>query len=338
MTYITNASAIILILSNGERVRVEKSDKNYAMVLKTFELPKDEQESAIKELINPMLKIVSKGFLIVGDEVTFRGETLPKALVTKILSIVRDGLPIEHFEKFWENLRENPSAQSVAELTDFLSYKELPITEDGYLIAYKGVRSDYYSSTGNKETRVVQGTVDERGHIYNGIGEVIEVARNCVDDNRENECSFGLHCGSFDYARGFASKLILVKVNPKDVVSVPKDCSFQKCRVSKYEVVADYVEELTTSVVDEKGQDTLETDPIEDNTEEVNAEYDATIQKIAAYLEKKSESGVEEVTIRQIQNIFSPNWVTKETALNALQTLWYDWEYDEVLGTEVVYL
>jgi hypothetical protein len=336
VTYITNASAIILLLSNGEKIRVEKTDKIYAKILKTFELPKDEQESAVKGIINPISNIASKGFVIDGNNITFRGEALPQALVTKLLSIISDGLPVEHFEKFWERLRENPSAQSVAELTDFLSYKELPITEEGYLIAYKGVRSDYYSSTGNTETRVIQGTVDETGHIYNGIGEVIEVARNHVDDNRENECSFGLHCGSLDYARGFAPKLILVKVDPKDVVSVPKDCSFQKCRVSKYEVVSDYVDEITTSVVDENGQDTLET--IEDDTEEVNAEYDATIQKIEAYLEKKSEAGFDQVTIRQIQNIFSPNWVTKETVKNALQVLWYTWEYDDELGTDVVYL
>jgi hypothetical protein len=336
MTYITNASAIILLLSNGEKVRVEKTDKNYAKILKTFELPKDEQESAVREITNPLSKLNDKGFSINGDTVTYQGENLPSALVTKILSIVRDGLPIEHFEKFWENLRENPSAQSVSELTDFLSYKELPITEDGYLIAYKGVKDDYFSATGNKDTRVIQGTVNEQGQIFNGVGEVIEVARNCVDDDRTNECSFGLHCGSLNYARGFASRMVLVKVNPKDVVSVPKDYSFQKCRVSKYEVLADFVEEITTSVVDDRGQDTLET--IEDDTEEVNAEYDATLEKIAAYLAKKEDAGVEQVTIRQIQNIFSPNWVTRETVLNALQSLWYDWEFDEELGTDVVFL
>jgi hypothetical protein len=334
MNYITNANAIILLLSTGEKVRVEKTDKNYARILKTFELPKDEQESAVKEIINPISKITSAGFIINGDDVTYQGESLPKALKTKVISIVRDGLPIEHFEKFWEKLRENPSAQSVAELTDFLSYKELPITEDGDLIAYKGVRNDYYSATGNTETRVLQGTVDEYGHIYNGVGEVIEVARNCVDDNRANECSFGLHCGSLDYARGFSQRLILVKVNPKDVVSVPKDYSFQKCRVSKYEVVADFVEEIFTSVVDSKGQDVFDT--IEDDTEEVNEEYLAKVGKVQTYLQRKEEAGYDQVTIRQIQNSFSPAWITKETVLNILQDLWYEW--DEVDGVTVVTL
>ena len=336
MTYITNANAIILLLSTGEKIRVEKTDKNYAKILKTFELSKDEQESAVNEIINPITKILSKGFNINGDEVSYQGESLPKALQTKVISIVRDGLPIEHFEKFWTKLRENPSAQSVAELTDFLSYKELPITEDGDLIAYKGVMLDYFSSTGNKDTRVISGTVNEAGQIYNGVGEVIEVARNCVDDDRTNECSFGLHCGSLDYARGFASRLILGKVNPKDVVSVPKDCSFQKCRVSKYEVVADFVEELNTSVVDDKGQDTLET--IEDDTIEINEEYQTLSNKIVTYLENKKNQGFEQVTIRQIQNSLSPKWATKEMVLSVLQDEWYDWEYDEELETDIVIL
>lgn len=336
MNYITNASAIILLLSNGDRIRVEKIDKNYAKILKTFELHKDEQESAIREIINPISKISIKGFVINGDDVTYQGESLPQALKTKVISIVRDGLPIEHFEKFWEKLRENPSAQSVAELTDFLSYKELPITEDGDLIAYKGVQMNYYSSTGNRDTRVIQGTVNDSGQIYNGVGEVIEVARNCVDDDRTNECSFGLHCGSLDYARGFASRLVLVKVNPKDVVSVPKDCSFQKCRVSKYEVVSDFVEEIFTSVVDDKGQDTLET--IEDLSDEINDAHNEVVNKIAEYLAKKEDEGCEQVTIRQIQNTFSPKWVTKEVVLDALQCLWYDWGFDDELQTNVVYL
>lgn len=334
MNYITNANAIILILSNGERVRVEKTDKNYAKILNVFTLPKDEQESTVLGIVNPLNSFKADGFVIVGDNITFQGNPLPKALVTKILSIIRDGLPIEHFEKFWENLKENPSAQSVAELTDFLSYKELPITEDGYLIAYKGVKDDYYSSTGNKDTIVLQGTVNDQGQIYNGVGEIIEVARNCVDDDRTNECSFGLHCGSLDYARGFSSRMVLVKVNPKDVVSVPKDYSFQKCRVSKYEVVSDFVEEIITSVVDERGGDTLET--IEDDTEVFHEERNKTLEKIAAYLLRKEEAGFTQVTVRQIQNIFSPNWLSKETVLDALQSLWYDW--DEIDGVLVVIL
>jgi hypothetical protein len=337
MNYITNASAIILILSTGEKIRVEKTDKNYAKILKTFELPKDEQESAVKEIINPISKISAKGFVINGDDVTYQGESLPQALKTKVISIVRDGLPIEHFEKFWERLKLNPSFHVVNEtgFFDFLEYKELPITDDGYFMAYRGVANDYWSKSGDPNTKVIQGKVNDSGQIYNGIGEVIEVVRNGVCDDRNVHCAAGsLHIGSLDYARSWANKVVLVKVDPMDVVSVPNDCGCQKCRVCKYEVVSDFVEEIFTSVVDSNGQDTLET--LEDFTEEINQEYSETVQKIATYLEKKADAGYTEVTVRQIQNIFSPSWATKETVLNALQELWYDWT--TVDGIDIVKL
>ena len=34
--------------------------------------------------------------------------------------------------------------------------------------------------------------------------------------------------------------MVIVKVNPKDVVSVPTDCECQKVRTCEYQVIADY--------------------------------------------------------------------------------------------------
>ena len=235
---------------------------------------------------------------------------------------------MEHFEKFWENLEKNPSAKSVEELTQFLDYKELPITEDGCFLAYKGVLSDYYSVHGNTSTKVIQGTVDSNGKIYNGIGEVIEVRRRDVDDDRDAHCSYGLHCGSLEYARGFATKIIVVKVNPADVVSVPSDCSCQKCRVSKYEVVSDFIEEIQASVVDEDGADTITTNESKERNE--------FIERVERYILNKVNQGYEEVSVRQIQNSFSPEWATKQQVLDALQSLnYYFWDEDGVTMVDI---
>lgn len=323
MTYLTNASAIILFLSNGEKARVEKTDKNYAKVLKCFELPTEDQEQAVRSVLKPatITKAAIKGytgFRVEGDTVLYQGEELPPALVTKVLSIIRDGLPLAHFEKFWERLEKNPSSSSVNELIDFLSYKELPITEDGYFIAYRGVGVDYWSIHGNTQTKVIQGQVDGQGRILNAIGETIEVSRRQVDDNREIGCSFGLHVGSLDYASSWGPKVIVVKVDPADVVSVPKDCSCQKCRVCKYEVLYDFVGEITASVVSDDGED----DIVPDTTKE----RDDFVEKVANYLDRKIEEGYDEVTVRQIQNSFSPIWPAKEAVLDALQELWVDWD------------
>ena len=89
---------------------------------------------------------------------------------------------------------------------------------------------------------MIQGKTNERHQILNEVGATIEVARRCVDDNKDHHCSFGLHVGSFDYADGWAGedgRLLLVEFDPADAVSVPTDCDFQKLRVSKYKVISD---------------------------------------------------------------------------------------------------
>jgi hypothetical protein len=51
-------------------------------------------------------------------------------------------------------------------------------------------------------------------------------------------CHTGLHAGTWDYATTFSGDtLLLVKVNPRDVVSVPTDCNWQKIRTCRYTVV-----------------------------------------------------------------------------------------------------
>jgi hypothetical protein len=332
MKYAINTEAIILFI-NGKNIRVEKTDRKYPKILQVFQLPKDQQESEVESILNTIVKVdkvieETEGFDIQGEEIFYKGEKLPKAFSDKVLSIIADGLPLEHFEKFWENLEKNPSSKSIEELTQFLDYKELPITEDGCFLAYKGVQSDYFSSHGNTETKVLQGTVNSSGHILNSVGAVIEVRRRDVDDDRNKHCSKGLHCGSLEYARGFASRLVVVKVNPADVVSVPSDYDCQKCRVSKYEVISDFVEEITASVVDEDGTDSIVVSEVRERNE--------FIDRVERYLSNKNDEGFDEVTLRQIQNSFSPGWATKQQVLDALQSLGvYFWTNDGVTYVEV---
>jgi len=332
MKYAINTEAIILFI-NGKNIRVEKTDKKYAKILQVFQLPKDQQESEVESILNAVVKAdkvikETESFDVQGEDIFYKGEKLPKAFSDKVLSIIADGLPLENFEKFWDNLTQNPSAQSVKELTEFLNYKELPITEDGHFLAYKGVENNYYSSHGNKETKVLQGTVNHLGQIYNGVGEMIEVRRRDVDDDREKHCSFGLHAGSLDYARGFASRMVVVKINPADVVSVPSDCDCQKVRVCKYEVVSDFVEEITASVVNEDGSDT-----VVPNDAKIRNQF---IDRIGTYLSNKIVQGYEEVTVRQIQNSLSPNWATREEVLDAVQSLGF--YFDTVDGVTYIKL
>lgn len=321
MTYIINQTSIILFINN-ESIRVEKTDRRYPKIIKSFTLPKEEQEDAINQILYPTdftLESIDnvEGFEIVEDQVYYNGEALPPVLSQKVQSIVTDDLPLEHFTKFWNNLQDNPSSTSVNELMEFLEYKELPITEDGYFLAYKGVSEDYYSVHGNPTTVVIKGDVTSSGRILNEIGCQIEVKRRNVDDNRNHHCSYGLHVGSLDYAKSFGARVVVVKVNPRDVVSVPSDYNCQKCRVSAYEVVSDYEYEITSSVTDEDGNDTLVPNYAKERT--------SFVERVDNYLNRKRDQGYDEITVQQIQNSFSPEYPSKQEVLDALQELSEYW-------------
>ena len=125
--------------------------------------------------------------------------------------------------------------QSQKELYDFLEHEHLPITEDGHFLAYKAVRSDYKDKY--------------RGVFDNSVGQICEMTRSKVDDDRGRGCSNGLHAGALNYVAGYGSveandKIVIVKINPADVVSVPSDCNFEKLRTCRYEVVGEYQGEL----------------------------------------------------------------------------------------------
>jgi hypothetical protein len=324
MTYIINQTGIVLFINN-KSIKIEKSDRRYSKIIECFSLDKQQQESAVLQVVESVATKLDSlhgkdGFEVVDDVVWYKGERLPNALATKVKSIIREGLPLDAFEKFWENIAENPTASSVNELMEFLEYKELPITEDGYFLAYKGITSDDWSIHGNLNTVVVEGVVDGSGRIKNEVGNRIEVKRRDVDDNRNHHCSFGLHVGSLEYANSFASKVVVVKVNPKDVVSVPTDYSCQKCRVSAYEVVSAYEGEILSPITSEDG-DELVDDSVK--------ERDEFVDRVYRYIDKKIGEGVCQVTVRQVQNSFSPDYPSREKVLDALQDLSLGWYEDE---------
>jgi hypothetical protein len=128
----------------------------------------------------------------------------------------------------------------------------MPIDPDGDFYAYKAVKEDF--------------TDKHTGKIDNSVGQVVTVRRNMVDDNPDNACSYGLHAGSFNYVRGFAQlgdNIIIVKINPKDVVSVPNH-NTTKLRCCRYEVT-----ELCEGLLPQTTYST-ECDCVSSNEEEEN--------------------------------------------------------------------
>ena len=177
---------------------------------------------------------------IVGNEVRYGNERLGGVVVDRIFGFLENSLPVRPILKFLNRLYQNPSSRAINELYRFLEHKNMPLTDAGTFLAYKGLNADLYSVTAGTIKSLVQGTVREDGRIFNGVGETVEIRRNEVDDDKDNTCSYGLHAGSMEYATTFGSKTVIVEIDPADVISIPSDCNGQKLRTCKYKVVAVY--------------------------------------------------------------------------------------------------
>ena len=166
---------------------------------------------------------------IEGGTVTFKGNPVDNTLTARMLRQLREGFDLKPMARFLENLMQNPSYRAVQDLYTFLEYGKMPITEDGCFLAYKKVRANYHD--------IRTGTID------NSVGQVVSMLRNGVDEDPNRTCSYGLHVCSFDYLPSYASapddRVMIPKVNPRDVVAIPKDYNNTKMRVSRYEVVGE---------------------------------------------------------------------------------------------------
>lgn len=183
----------------------------------------------VKDIIEPKKVVLNYGqgnVSIQGTTLYWKGKPWHNAMATRMIQMLTDGFPIDPMVKFMENLMTNPSNRSVQELYGFLEKNNLPITPDGCFLAYKKVRSDFKD--------VHSGTFD------NSPGQVVSMPRNEVDDESSRTCSHGLHFCSKEYLQHFnGERIVIVKINPADVVSIPKNYNESKGRCCRYEVISE---------------------------------------------------------------------------------------------------
>ena len=296
----------ITVFWEGKPYSVRSDNANFAPLRTALFEARYEDVGQYLDLKKAVEDFVDGDIEIKDEVIYYKGFRLAGVVVEKLLEMLRGGLkdssPLVNYIK---RLMENPSSNSIEELYTFLGYRSLPISPDGKILGYKGVQEDFYSTTGNADTVVIQGTTNENHQIFNGVGETIEVQRRCVDDNKDNHCSHGLHIGSFDYAEGWSGcdgKLLLVEFDPQDAVSVPTDCSFQKLRVSKYKVVADLTDckrelnkavyEYNKPIYNDDDEDCCEDEDCDFDCDDDWDEEDTTKLALRNYVENKHEEGV----------------------------------------------
>ncbi|HIE85138.1 MAG TPA: hypothetical protein EYQ00_15435 [Dehalococcoidia bacterium] len=186
------------------------------------------------------------GFLYYEDEQVASQPT------DRIIQLIKNGWDKMPMLAYLDRLYQNISNRAVMESYDWCSHRGLPITPDGYLVGYKGVGVYNGKDKTDKMGRPLStgDLVDKWSNsIRNNIADEVSMNRRKVSDNCNEGCSAGLHVGTYEYACGWAGsegKVVLVRFDPSDIVSVPTDCEYQKMRVSRYTVIGvarDIIEE-----------------------------------------------------------------------------------------------
>ena len=163
-----------------------------------------------------------------NDKVRWRGKDLHHVICDRLLALLKEGSDLEPLALFLNRLMSNPLQTAQNELYQWLEAGNAPITPMGTFLAFKAVSGDYKDK--------------HSGKFDNSVGQIVEMPRDKVDPDRNNECSYGLHFCQYGYLSSFLNsgdRLMIVEIDPADVVAIPKDYSHQKGRTWRYTVVGE---------------------------------------------------------------------------------------------------
>lgn len=225
---ITNGAISVYV--DGRMRTVPRSNVNFDALAVALRQPTHDLDE-IKALVNldSFVARMTFGLLQVSDnQVRYQGKAMHGVMVDRLLTMLSQGFDVTPLANFMNRVMQNPTDTAKDEIFLWLESGNNPFTPDGCFLAFKAVRPDYK----DKYT----GTMD------NSVGKVVQMRREDCDPDRNNECSRGLHFCSQGYLRSFAfsdDKIMVVKVDPADVVAIPRDYNHQKGRAWRYEVVGE---------------------------------------------------------------------------------------------------
>jgi hypothetical protein len=219
----------VTVITNGRVRTVRRGAPNFETLRNLLKTPPEERDAAFETDVANIVDIPTFVALethgdvsVSNNEVRYRGEIQSNLLATRILQHLAEGFSVKPLALFMNKLMTNPLPTVRDDLFAWLESGDMPITDDGDILAYKKVRSDFYSFYAGKN-----------GHVLHALHTFVSMDREDVDPERSNECSTGLHFCSYPYLakyHGNQGRVLLVKIDPSDVVAIPTDYNRQKGR------------------------------------------------------------------------------------------------------------
>jgi len=283
MNYIIANDGNVTATVAGEVYTFGKSHPRYDRLINHLKNNNVEYFEASYDIVSHVNAYCDGYVSVEHGKMRWDGIEMPDMFSGTIMDMIHQGYPFEPMLNFLDNMSQNPSDHAIVELFEFMENKNMPITPDGHFLAYKAVDPNYK---------------DLYSHTFdNSVGSTCEIERSKVNGNRNSHCAAGLHVGAFDYAKSYGgidldddeggggNKLMICKVNPRDVVSVPNDCRCQKLRCCRYEVVSEF-EDLFKSVV-HMIKDDLQYEATKKRNKEWLVEVTAKLERVNEVLKKR---------------------------------------------------
>lgn len=249
----------VTVFVDGKPRTIDAAAPLFAAVFDALKNQDVKKLASLFQVKKSIAEISNGRFKIYDDEtLMFDGKEVKNVLVGRMVAMLRSGLDVTPLCLFLENLLTNPSQDSINETYLFLEHNDLPITEDGHFLAYKVINSNY--------------TDCYTGRLDYSIGATPEMPRSEVQANRNITCDRGLHFCSRSYISvygGAGRRLVVMKINPRDVVSIPSDYNNAKGRCCKFHVLEEIA--FDAHIVDnfaEPGKPLVNPNPVSDDVED----------------------------------------------------------------------
>lgn len=199
--YYKLANSIVIRLS-GKTYTLHNSDHRYPKVIEAIE---KKEFNDFEALLDPTKVLGEEGFTVVNGVIHYKDHPIPTILGDQFLEYKIDKVSFMGLVNFWMNLKNRTDFEhSYEHIITLLQQKGYPVTEDGFIIAYK---QDEYAQ---KEVRF-----DTRKEIvtpFFNYGKASPVIRQMFDDkltlNQMAEKIFG-------FSTKKLIKLLTEKVFPK---------------------------------------------------------------------------------------------------------------------------
>ncbi len=219
----------VSFIIHGRPRNVMSTNPSYDAVIKALKDEDIETLESIMDVSSFIAKITNGRVRISDDEVRFDNVKVPDYLAQRIIEHNKQGFPIDPLCRFAERLMSNPAIDVREDLYKWIENGDMPVYPDGHFAAYKAVRADF--------------TPHHSGPYGQdqSVGKVVEMPREKCDSNRNSTCSYGLHFCSFEYIPSFSNSstdvILILKIDPADVVAIPTDYNLSKGRTCRFEVM-----------------------------------------------------------------------------------------------------